>query len=326
MMLSFRHVGFAVLLHAALFLLLFTGIECTPKVEEPQVIQGVMVNPAQLAGAELGPVAHENPQREESNPPVQSQQIEQQAQEAQKQQEQEAARQQAQHDEEVRQQQEAAAAEAQKQKEDADRQAELVKQQQAEEAQRQAEEAQKQAAAAQAEALKKQQQAAAAQKAAEERKAQEAAEAQRQIAAEEEEQKRAALDAKKKKEAAARAAAQRKQAQDELQQELGVEEASSKSVTISDWQTQLTAAIKRNFFLPPGTDSSMKSYLKITLSTSGEVLSANVATTSGSLIFDESVKSAVVKASPLPLPRDPSVFDPNITICFSPEPRNCQSQ
>ena len=91
----------------------------------------------------------------------------------------------------------------------------------------------------------------------------------------------------------------------------------------NEWITQLSAAITQAWAWPPGTDPRTKAWLKIRLSATGQVLSADISTSSGVPLFDQTLKQAAYKASPLPLPRDPSAFDPNLTICFSPNQQSC---
>lgn len=149
------------------------------------------------------------------------------------------------------------------------------------------------------------------------------AEEQLRKEAQREQQAQAAVDSKRKADAAQKAAKERKQREAELQQSLGVESAQLNQQIQNEWSLQLIAAITRAWARPPGTDQSLKAWLKITLSSTGEVQNASIATTSGVPLFDQTVRQAVYAASPLPLPRDASAFDPNITICFSPNPRNC---
>ena len=51
----------------------------------------------------------------------------------------------------------------------------------------------------------------------------------------------------------------------------------------------------------------------------GEVADVRVVKSSGSALFDNSVKAAVFGASPLPLPRDPSLFERELRFEFDPE-------
>ena len=48
-------------------------------------------------------------------------------------------------------------------------------------------------------------------------------------------------------------------------------------------------------------------------------MQAEIQTSNGSVAFDRSVEDAVLRASPLPVPNDPSLFDRNIVLTFEAE-------
>jgi colicin import membrane protein len=50
----------------------------------------------------------------------------------------------------------------------------------------------------------------------------------------------------------------------------------------------------------------------------GKVTDARVLESCGNNAIDRSVVTAIYKASPLPLPLEPRVFDPNVTVQFTP--------
>ncbi len=91
-----------------------------------------------------------------------------------------------------------------------------------------------------------------------------------------------------------------------------------------EWAVQLTTAITQAWTVPPGTEPGFKALVSLTLSPAGEVQSALIADGSGVAAFDDSLLKAAYKASPLPLPGRPEAFAPSITICFSPDAKNCQ--
>ena len=51
----------------------------------------------------------------------------------------------------------------------------------------------------------------------------------------------------------------------------------------------------------------------------GEGVQAEIHTSSGNIAFDRSVEEAVLWSSPLPVPKDPSLFDRHIIITFESE-------
>jgi len=304
-----RNLILAGLLHAALFaLLVFSDMQCTPHIEATPVIQGVLINPSDLK--QLKPPTPPTP-----TPPKPNEQNEG-PQQIVKDTDVVADEAKAKHEKaEAEQKQADEQKAAEQQQKDATAKAEELKQQQ--QAQKDAE---------QAELLKKQQDDAKRQAdaAAAAEQSKKDAEAQLRKEAEQEQQAQAAAMAKQKKAEEAQHDADRKKRAAELQASLGVESAQLTQEIQNQWALQLTAAITQAWARPPGTDQNLKAILSITLSVTGQVQSANIATSSGVVAYDDSLKRAVYRASPLPLPQDPSAFAPNVNICFSPNPRNCQ--
>ena len=79
--------------------------------------------------------------------------------------------------------------------------------------------------------------------------------------------------------------------------------------------------VSRNWSRPSGSESGLQCVVRVRLVPGGEVLQATVVRSSGNSVFDRSVENAVFKASPLPLPSDPDLFDyfREIEFVFSPE-------
>jgi colicin import membrane protein len=314
-----RHIVIAALLHVALFAMLFTGVQCSQHIQPTPVMQGVLINPSQLQHMKPPQPNPAPPKPDEVDQGPQKQVTSDVvADQAKEQQEKAAALQKQQ--QELQAQQAAAAKAAEEQ-----RKAEAAK---AEEL-RKSEEAQKQAAE-QAAAQKKQQEeqakakaeaAAAAQKAQEQKDREEQL---RKEAQEQQEAQQAMLNQKKKAEEARQAAERRRQAQQEMQKELGVASAQLSAEIQSQWATQLVAALAAAWARPPGTDSSLKAFVLMTLAPNGQVQNAQIDTGSGVPAFDDSVVRAAYAASPMPLPADPSAFRSKVDVCFSPNPRNCQ--
>ncbi len=269
-----RAVTYAVLMHLALLALLVIGLDWTPKVTRPPgvkvPIEAELVTQDPLKQIEQRKLEEQRKQQE----------IEQQK----------AAE--AKHKAELAARQKAQAA--------AKQQAEAAAKQQAEAAAKQKAEAaakQKVAAAAKqkAEAEAKQKTAAAAkQKAAAEAKQQAAAEAKQQ----------AELEAKRKAEEAERRAAEaalQAQLKEEAEQRRALSELEKFTPYIQD-------KVQRNWIRPPGSPEGLVCVVNVQLIPGGEVVSAKVIQSSGDPLFDRSVESAVLKASPLPLPSDATLF------------------
>ena len=203
------------------------------------------------------------------------------------------------------------------------RKAELEAQRKAEaEAKQKAEQAAKEKTAAEAEA--KQQAALEAKQkadAAAKKKAAAAAEEKRKAA-----QAKAAAEEKKKAEAEAEAARQRdeaarREAEAALQEQLRAEqELARANSALSEFIPYIQDKVQRNWLRPPGSPQGLACLVKVRLIPGGEVASVNVVRSSGDPVFDRSVESAVLKASPLPLPSDATLFNHFREINFNFDP------
>lgn len=310
-----RHLFFALLLHAILAAFLLVSVECSsPTIEAPPVVQGTLIKPSDIPKPSVPAQQAPTPPKPDALPdqgPQQKVVADTQADEARLQREkQQAADKQAEEQKkqaELQQQEEAQkAAAAEKQRQEAARQEELRQQQLALE---------KQKAQEQAEALKKQQEAEAKRKQEEAKKRQESAAADLQKQLDQEaQQQQSAMHERQKAEQAKRDALERRRLAQEVQQQAGQEYG---ELAKSSWLQQVSAAIHQNFTRPPGTDVSLKCKLRIQIGPSGQVLLAEIVASSGNDLFDNSVKSAVYKAAPLPLPDDPSLLNQAIVFTFT---------
>ena len=291
MILKTRHVVAAIALHLAVFGLLFSGVQCGRVPEPVTVIQGRLIAANEIPKAQAAPKPQptpEPPTPEAVEPPPAPEPPKPDPVEVQRKQ----------------QEKDAKAEEAKKEQKAAEQKAaqEALLKKKAEEIadqKRLAEEAKKK-------------------KEAEDRKREEELSKQ---AIEEEEKRLAAEKAEKKKKAeqARREAEERRAREAELSAALGAESEQRSAQEANIWGTQLVAAIQRVWTRPPGVaDQKYSVVVNMQLSATGEVLSARIQKSSGNPQIDESVLRAVYKASPMPLPRDPTVFQPGINITFIP--------
>jgi colicin import membrane protein len=128
------------------------------------------------------------------------------------------------------------------------------------------------------------------------------AEAERKKKAEQEKKRKAEAERKKKAEAEA---ARRKEAEQALQAQLAEEQAQH---ALSQYIPHIQAKIQRNWLRPPGSSAGLSCLILVKLIPGGEVVDAKVMRSSGDPLFDRSVETAVLKASPLPLPQDTALF------------------
>lgn len=70
---------------------------------------------------------------------------------------------------------------------------------------------------------------------------------------------------------------------------------------------------------PPTATAGIECIVNIRQLPGGEVVSVSIGTCNGDSVVRRSIEAAVHRASPLPAPADPSVFDRNIRLTFRPE-------
>jgi colicin import membrane protein len=145
------------------------------------------------------------------------------------------------------------------------------------------------------------------QHAAAERKAREETEAQKRAA--EEQQRLAAA-----KEQSAR--------EEDLQRDLAAEEQARKAragPALASWQSQIAARINRAWLRPPTARPGIECMLNVTQVPGGEVTEVTIGECNGDQAVRESIEAAVYRASPLPPPPDPALFDRHLRIDFKPD-------
>jgi len=144
-----------------------------------------------------------------------------------------------------------------------------------------------------------------------ERKSREAAEAKKKA----EEQKRLEQQKQAEQQAAAEREADLKRS---LDQELRADQARS-SGALASWQSQITARIQRAWLRPPSARQGIECVLNVTQVPGGEVTNVRIGSCNGDQAVRESIEAAVYRASPLPPPPDPTLFERNLVITFRPD-------
>ena len=159
--------------------------------------------------------------------------------------------------------------------------------------------------------LKKQQAALKKKQAADDKK-RKAAEKKRQLEKAKQAKLKKEQDAIKKKQALAKKKreAEEKQRQKELAQQLAAEEQAQADKLaqreIDKYQVLIRQKIERHWIQQPDF-KSLIAIVNVRLIPGGEVVDVSVVRTSGNLVYDRSAERAVRKASPLPLPNNPSI-------------------
>jgi colicin import membrane protein len=155
------------------------------------------------------------------------------------------------------------------------------------------------------------------QKADAERKAKEEAEAKKRA----EEQKVAAQKKLEDDKRKALEAQQRAQSEADLKRSLEAEDranAARSSGALASWEAQITARIERAWLKPPSARSGIVCELDVTQAPGGAVTNARVGECNGDQAVRESIVAAAYRASPLPPPPDPSLFERELQITFRP--------
>lgn len=160
------------------------------------------------------------------------------------------------------------------------------------------------------------------------------AEAERKRRAEEERKRQAeaerkrAEEIKRKQEEEARKrreaeeARARAQAEEELRQQLAAEEELMRargSSAMSQYAALIKQHVERRWIRPPSVRPDLECEVRVTQAPGGAVLSAQVTRCNGDSAVRQSIETAVMRASPLPQPSDPRLFERTLLLVFKAE-------
>jgi colicin import membrane protein len=155
-------------------------------------------------------------------------------------------------------------------------------------------------------------------------KAQREAEAKREAQARQEAEAKRLAEEKRlaEQKRAAEEARVRSQREAELRRSLEAEEradAMRSSGVANQWKAQIRARIERAWNRPPSARAGASCEVDVTQVPGGEVVSVRVnQCTGGDEAMRASVEAAVYRASPLPPPPDPALFERNLQLTFRP--------
>jgi colicin import membrane protein len=156
-----------------------------------------------------------------------------------------------------------------------------------------------------------------------ERKA--AAETERQQKAEAERKRVADIERKQKAEAERRKAADdarlQKQREDELRSQIEEEEGRAQAENaglLNQYIAMIEQRIVRNWNRPPSARPGLECRVKVAQTPTGTVLSVQIDQCNGDAAVKQSIEAAVMRASPLPPPPDPRLFERNLVLVFKP--------
>jgi len=153
-------------------------------------------------------------------------------------------------------------------------------------------------------------------------KAQQAAEKQAEREKQEklEREKAAAetLEAEKLKAARAREDAAQREIALQLEAEESLQRA-TESGALADYQGLISQKVTRNWIRPASAAPGIECVVAVTQIPGGDVTAVQIESCNGDAVVRRSIEAAVLKASPLPLPDDPSLFDRRLRFTFKPE-------
>lgn len=141
------------------------------------------------------------------------------------------------------------------------------------------------------------------------------------------EKKKQAAEQKRKREAAVKK--RQEEARQQMLRDLEAEEKERKAAAaeasagqaMAKFERLIEQRVTRNWIRPTGTAGNLNCLVRVRLAAGGEVLAVRVIRSSGNPLFDRSVENAVYKASPLPVPDDPELYQyiREINLNFDPE-------
>lgn len=111
----------------------------------------------------------------------------------------------------------------------------------------------------------------------------------------------------------------REREKQEITQQLAREAAAAQSRAVADYVGRIRGKIKGNIVLPADMPAgNPEAIFDVNQLPSGEVLNARLRKSSGYKPYDEAVERAILKASPLPKPDRPDLFQRNLELKFRP--------
>lgn len=91
---------------------------------------------------------------------------------------------------------------------------------------------------------------------------------------------------------------------------------------INKYKALIVQAIGENWLVPPGTNQKLICELMIRVAKSGKVIDVQIYKSSGDQALDRSARAAVLKASPLPVPKDEKEFEAFKQFALKVRPEN----
>jgi colicin import membrane protein len=88
---------------------------------------------------------------------------------------------------------------------------------------------------------------------------------------------------------------------------------------LAQYVAQIQTRIQRAWIRPPNARQGLKCVVNVTQAPGGTVLSVSIGECNGDEVVRRSIEAAVHRASPLPQPADPTLFEKNLRLEFKPD-------
>jgi colicin import membrane protein len=137
-----------------------------------------------------------------------------------------------------------------------------------------------------------------------------------------EEEERLRAEEERRRQEAAAAAAQRAEMEAELQRALAVEDErrrAEQAGLLDEYIRLIENRIQQNWIPPASARAGLECIVNVTQIPSGDVIDVRIGRCNGDEAVVRSIEAAVLRASPLPKPPIPSLFERNLEVVFNPE-------
>lgn len=108
------------------------------------------------------------------------------------------------------------------------------------------------------------------------------------------------------------------QAESDLAQMKAGQAAAARNKGLARYTDKISAAIRSKLNVPPDVKGNPEAEFEVAQLPSGEVLSVKLRKSSGNKALDDAIERAIMRASPLPKPDDPSLFQRDLALKFRP--------
>ncbi len=138
-------------------------------------------------------------------------------------------------------------------------------------------------------------------------------------------ERREKIEAEKKaarEKAAAEALAAQLEREEQMRRAMGLESQRNEAVDnglLAQYIAQIVAKVERNWNKPPSAREGLSCTVRASQLPGGDVASVEIVECNGDEVVQRSIENAVFKASPLPEPADPTLFERNLVFIFEPK-------